>query len=230
MAGILPGPLVSDIRGKVGEVIFQRNQGGNFVRSTYTWEQPDSDEQKAVRDTLKFLQVAWSDSLTELQRTRWRTYAHRWPLPDRWGNYTLTNGYTYFIRVNFYHYLAFADLEFLDPPNTGPLHIPTFTFTADANTDTVTITLPPTSYTPPPQNLRLWIYVSRPAKASLLTCKLGYRYAGTNIYTGTWQTDPWTTPAPWPFAPGEKIFARLIAQDAARGALSRHHRTDTIAT
>lgn len=124
MAVILPGPLAADVRGKLGDIVFTRGQGGAAVRTIGSWVQPDTAAQLATREALAALAVAWSSALSEDQRHRWRTYARANPRPNRWGDLTITNGYCAFIRHNFHAYLATLEIQFPSCPTAPPIHPP----------------------------------------------------------------------------------------------------------
>jgi len=125
MAVFLPGALVADIRGKLADVVFSRGQGGPTVRSVGTWEQPDTDAQLACRSLLASLSTAWSNELSDAQRLAWRTYAHVYPRPNRWGRPTQKNGYLAFIQVNARAYRDSEALVFPDAPTAAPLPLAT---------------------------------------------------------------------------------------------------------
>jgi len=133
MAVIKPGSLVADIRGKVGDNVFSRGQGGASVRSVGTWNQPDTDAQQLTRLILETLAQAWSDLLSEPNRNAWRTYAHRHPRPNRWGTPTQTSGYLAFIRGNFHAYRQAAAIVFPSAPTAPPLHPPHLQVTVQQN-------------------------------------------------------------------------------------------------
>lgn len=130
MAVFVTGGLIADIRGSLGDTTFLRTQGGLTARDRATPANPQTDPQTAVRDALTAVSAAWGTLLTETQRTAWRSYAHQHPRPNRWGQRTLTNGYTRFIALNMHRYRDLSAVAFEDPPQRGPMRIPTFVIRA----------------------------------------------------------------------------------------------------
>jgi len=124
MAVIKTGSIVADIRGKIGDEVYTRGQGGAAVRSIGTWAQPDTDLQLAVRAIMVTLSGAWSSTLSEDQREQWRAYAHANPRPNRWGTLTQTSGYLAFVRHNFHAYREASTIIFPDAPTAPPLYPP----------------------------------------------------------------------------------------------------------
>jgi hypothetical protein len=125
MAVFKHGPLVADIRGKLGDNVFTRSQGGPTIRTVGTWTQPDTDSQVLTREAMAAIAAAWSSTLTNAQRSAWRHYAHANPRPDRWGRLTQTSGYLSFIRHNFHAYIQATALQFPNAPTAPPIHPPT---------------------------------------------------------------------------------------------------------
>ena len=132
MAAIRTGPIVADIRGKVGSSVFSRNSSGAFVRDVGTWTQPDTQAQLDARTVITDLSAAWGTTLTEAQRRAWRQYAAHHPRPNRWGQPTNTSGYNRFIRINAYEYRDDQTIHYPNAPAGPPIHQPTFTFTIQA--------------------------------------------------------------------------------------------------
>jgi len=130
MAVIQPGAMIADMRGSVGDVTFLRTQGGLTARTRNTPANPDTAPQQAVRNTLAAVAASWSADLTASQREGWRSYAHAYPRPNRWGSPTLVNGYTRFIRTNVYRYRELSAIAFPNAPTAPPLHLPAFTIRA----------------------------------------------------------------------------------------------------
>lgn len=81
MAKIKFSSLVSDIRGRVGEVVYSVwKTGVNYVRSTAkSIQNPQSPEQAHVRARLTECAKYWYDTLTQPQRDTWNTYASTLP-------------------------------------------------------------------------------------------------------------------------------------------------------
>ena len=141
MALIKPGSIVADIRGSVGDETYSRNQGGLFVRARAAPANPNTPAQQACRAVITALSQFWSGTLTDQQRSNWRQYAHQHPRANRFGDRTLTNGYTRFIRINFHRSRNDLVVPYVEPPPVPPLWPPETTITAKANPDQVTISV-----------------------------------------------------------------------------------------
>lgn len=124
MAIIKPGSLVADIRGKCGDNVYSRGPGGAMVRSIGVIDSEDTDARAAMRANLEAVAGAWSGTLTQTQRSAWRTYALTNLRPNRWGTPTNHAGFVEFVRHNMHAYRAAGSLQFPDAPTAGPLHPP----------------------------------------------------------------------------------------------------------
>lgn len=168
MAVIKPGSIVADIRGRVGDNVFTRTQGGATVRSVGSWVQPDSDPQVLCRDTIEALSIGWSSTLTAAQRSAWKSYAELYPRPNRWGTLTQSSGYLAYIRHNAYAARTDGGIPYHDAPSAPPLHPPELALTV------------------------------QPSGAIVVTGTLDPNVIGTYLPTGTYNNHPYwsgTVPA-----------------------------------
>lgn len=228
MAVIVPGSIVSDIRGSVGTETYARNQGGLYVRARTTPADPNTGDQQACRAAIAALSQYWSATLTDQQRANWRTYAHQHPQADRFGNPHLVNGYTRFIQVNFPRYRIDVAVAFDDPPLGSPIFPPAFTFTADDSADTVTIDLSFPKYGGGLKCLQMFAYGGPEVNPGRNFYNGPWRYLGTNRYNTSWQFVPWTMAYPWNLTTGQKVFVRMVAQMFDHGELSSSYQTSTV--
>lgn len=228
MAVIVPGSIVSDIRGSVGDETYARNQGGLYVRARTTPADPNTGNQQACRAAMTALSQFWSANLTEQQRHDWRTYARQHPRRDRFGNEHLSNGYTRFIRINFHRYRLEVAVAFPDAPTHPPIHPPLFTFTALAEDKTVTIVVPPDAYDPPSADLELFAYGGDDVNPGVAYYNTPWRYIARNEFNGVWDHDPWTINYPLVLVADHKVYVKLIAQNADTGELSTPYQTSAI--
>lgn len=182
MALITAASIVSDIRGSVATETYSRNQGGLYVKTRKGPTDNTGANRDACRATITALSQAWSGTLNEAQRAAWRKYAHQHPKPDRWGSVHLVNGYTRFIRANFYRYRLDTTIPFADPPDQADLHQPPFTFTAHGAGDTVTIALPPANYDPPWPKLELFAYGGDNVSPGVNFYDYNWRYLARNEF------------------------------------------------
>ena len=230
MAIVRPGNIIVDIRGKVGDTVYSRNNAGPFVRSRIVAPQVPTQLQLDQQALMTALSTAWSGTLTEPQRATWRQYAHQHPRPNRWGNLTAKTGQNAFVRANAYYYRIDQALHFSSAPPAPPLPPPAFTFTADAAADTITIALPPTTFPAPFAGLRLYAFIGEPTVQGVNYFNRSTRYAATNLYVPPWSTSPWTFASPYPIDVGQRVWAFLVAQHETGGQLSNRHSNHQTAT
>ena len=219
MAKILTGPIVSEIRGKIGDVVFARNRGGMFSRRQGIRVQPWSTQQQNVRTYFGQMSAAWNASLTQAQRDGWNALASTLKKNDQLGqaappsgqNLFARLGYPMFVYAEAYLWDAPADLSVQDTPN------PTIS-AATASPQLLTVSLDvPTN----PATMFIF-YATRPRN-------VGVSYFGHGF---TW-FDTATDPQTWPFdvtsnytsvignlLAGKKLALLVRCLNLANGALS----------
>lgn len=231
MAVVKTGSIVTDIRGSVGDETYSRNQGGIYVRTRKGPGGTPTAKQTAITDAMSDLSQAWSDTLTEAQRSSWRQYANEHPRPNRWGTKLCTNGYTRFIAVNFPEYVRTSAILRSSAPTAPPIRPPQFAFTILATGGQITVTLPLTIPLPSTGTFRVYLYVSPWQSQGINYYSAPFQYKSTNLKTsGTWGTSPWNVPVSTPTSGDIKFFARLRAQDTATGAISTIAQANAIQT
>lgn len=231
MANLRTGPLITDLRGSVGDVTFSRNQGGIYAKRRTVMPPSNTVWQQYARSAMEVLSQAWSAYLTDTARQSWRAYAHAWPQRDTWGTPTATNGYTRFVQVNFQFMRLAAQNNYPDPPEysdvltvlpppSGPLSPPQVQASATAGPDSVTVTLPPANYDPAPAGLILYAYQSPGCSAGKSYPSSFRRAASVNSNVPPWDLDPWTWTSPYDLEEGQKLWVRVIAQALGSGEVS----------
>lgn len=235
MASIVLGSIVADIRGKVGSEVYSRNSAGLYVRAVPVWDQPDSDRQLACRAVITALSQAWSDTLTDDQRTDWRKYAHQFPTPNVWGNPVVTNGYLCFVRHNALYYRHFTSMGYADAPTLPPIHQAITTFVVHYDEGEVDVMLPARSTWTQPGYMTAYHFAGQPQNPGVSYYKAPFRYLGYNWATASvWMDNPATyvypptnqaPPAPqWDNATeGQLCWFRTIVQSSSYVALSTAH-------
>lgn len=212
MALIKPGPLVADVRGSVGDVVFARNRGGLYVRNRTFPTQPASAERDLRQAAMTALSQAWSGTLTAAQRKTWTDYGLQHRMPNRLGQLRTLDGLRHFIRCNFQHYRVVAAIKFTAAPPGPPTHAPTFSCTANAAGDYINITLPPTNYTPPPQDIHFYGYAGIEVTQAVNFYNGPWRY-GQYAYWATnhWEPGSLTWSLPYDLTSDKRVFARVVA-------------------
>jgi hypothetical protein len=210
MALIIPGPVVSEIRGSIAGVTFARNKGGQYGRARAIPLNPQTSRQVAVRSAVADLAQYWSNTLTAAQRTAWSLYAANVPIPNSLGQPRNVSGQNMFIRANSLildcggSILAAAPTNFTVGPTVSP------TFTIDSAADTIDITaLPGLSIASP--GVYVFVSASRPQNAGVNFYKSPFQKVfGELALTGTNAPPYEDLPLPYPVAAGQALWLRAI--------------------
>lgn len=222
MATALPGHLVADIRGRVGDVVFTRTRGGLTIRKWLLPDETETDPRKRTRDAHSIIVHAWSGTLTEAQRTAWRTYAAQHPKHNRFGLPMRQSGYCCFVAHNEQWCPTYYPDILPDAPIAEPLPRPYAALSCWSGNGYVTIEWPIASYDPPDAKTHFWAYLGKPANAGVSSYYGPWSYADHNWYDGGWQTNPWRITIPGGIAAGKQIWLRLVAQNYTTRAISTH--------
>ena len=99
MAIINFSPLISEARGKVGDVIFSRNTSGAYVKQYVDPGSPQSGLQLTYQTYYSGVNFSWKN-LTDNQRAAWRAAAEVFPNKNRFGNERKMTGYGLFMKLN----------------------------------------------------------------------------------------------------------------------------------
>jgi len=234
MAILKPGPLAADVRGKLGDIVFTRSQGGPTIRTIGTWTQPDTDAQAECRETLAALAHAWSTTLTNAQRSSWRAYARTNPRPNRWGQPSQQSGYLAFVRHNAHAYRVDQVIHFHQAPAAAGLHQPDVSITIARDTLNAEVIVPPTNYPTPPADLTLYLYSGIPINSGrrhysgpyclwLIISPPDAATPGVVHAPWTWPVHATEPPYTWPVSGTGITRAYAVAQDHATGAMSSRH-------
>lgn len=101
MARITTSALISDIRGKVGGVVFQGGQSGLIVRNKSIPVNRRTLAQTQSKKDLFNIQQEWR-ALTDSQRDDWNLFAATYPVLQKFSTTKTINGQQYFIKYNDY--------------------------------------------------------------------------------------------------------------------------------
>lgn len=122
MAIIKTSALVSEIRGKVGGVVFARNRGGAYVRQFVSPVQAETEARTEARGRLGQISAAW-ETLTDAQRQGWTDYGQAVGTTNALGDTHPISGISAFVRSNSLLMLAGQPMRSLAPdyPLRGPI-------------------------------------------------------------------------------------------------------------
>jgi hypothetical protein len=187
VAVIIPGALISDIRGKVGDVVFERNAGGLYVRSKGTVTQDPSDPRDAARAALELCSFTYRTIVTQTQREGWTAYARAYPDTDRWGHSKVRTGQQAFVSFNFHAALGLGQVWNTLPPTNAPCPKAIVAATIFAAAEVISIATPWDGWTYAPTYQRWFAYQGVPVYATRNYFSSPWRYAGHFTHdTGGW--------------------------------------------
>jgi hypothetical protein len=106
MARIDLSPLVSDVRGKVGDTVFSKWKGTNYIRTRVTPANPNTTAQQNVRDAMARLVSIWQELDADL-KAAW----------DVWGATLQISGFNGFVKKNMTNNIAQGRMYWIAPPN-----------------------------------------------------------------------------------------------------------------
>ena len=98
MARVVMSGLVTDLRGKLGGTVFQKNRWGLFGRNLVIPINRSTADQEKVRELHSHLCKLWG-GLTRNQRSMWRETAKLYPEVRNGKTYVLT-GFLFYMKLN----------------------------------------------------------------------------------------------------------------------------------
>jgi len=142
MAKLLTGPMISEIRGKCGDVVFARNRGGMFSRAQGVRVQPWSTPQISFRTVTHTIGLRWNANLTEQQRLQWNAFAATMAKTDQLRQAAPLSGQNWWFRINVSSYIQGPGYIDEPPPNLEILPAPLITaISATATPQSLLLTL-----------------------------------------------------------------------------------------
>lgn len=100
MAIILPGIMVSEVRNKLGNVVFINGRGGQAVRERVIPSNPNTWKQQLVRSFMTDLSQDWADTLTAPQREQWDAFGEREETKNAFNSKIALSGIASYVRSN----------------------------------------------------------------------------------------------------------------------------------
>lgn len=97
MAKVILGPLVSDIRNKLGGMVFTKSKYGNTIRKRVKPTNPKSTLQVTNRGNFKIASQAW-DALTQTLQAAWVAWAASNSTTDKFGGTKALSANAAFVR------------------------------------------------------------------------------------------------------------------------------------
>lgn len=214
MAVTLPGPLLSDIRGRVADVVFERNAGGLYVRSKGTVTQDPSDPREAASTALAYVSSDYRLYMSAAQRAAWSQYARNWPDVDRWGRTKVRTGQQAFCGMWFHFALAIAEPGPVDAPTTAPLPQTEITGHIDVATQFLHVDTPFPNWPTPAGNEYWWFYQGLPVYATRNYFSSPWRFCYPYLQVAPGWPAPFNVPLIFPVAAGQASWFRVYALQA----------------
>ena len=115
MAKITTGPIVAEIRGKCGDVIFSRNRGSMYSQRVHVRIAPWSATVEYIRTVFALTSTLWNLALSDEQRRAWNELAPTLPHTDKLRQCSPLSGQQLFQKLNMTHQYWFGSY-IPDPP------------------------------------------------------------------------------------------------------------------
>jgi hypothetical protein len=105
MASIKLAPLLTEIRGSVGSLTFQRNKFGITLRQKPITRNQCTPAQQKIKVWVKYIQAAWI-ALTDAQRKQWGDYINYSQASQLRSNNILVSGYNLYLKYQLFRLMA----------------------------------------------------------------------------------------------------------------------------
>lgn len=222
--------LVTAASGSIGGLTASHNRGGQYLRARTIPTNPGSAAQVALRAIFGGLSIAWQ-TLTDLQREAWTTYAIAVPVTDPLGDSMFLTGHQMYVRCNTQRVQAGLARVDDGPVEFSLAALSPVSVLASEATQTLLIVFDNTDGWAIIDDGALLLYPSRQKAPTINFFKGPYRFAGTVLgNTALPPTSPDTTIAvPFEVTEGNKIFARVVAVEPD-GRISAVQRTEGLIT
>lgn len=217
---IFTSPLVAAGSGSLAGITMAHNKGGQYLRRRAIPTNPNSPQQSTVRSHLNSLANLWRNTLTDVQRLSWETYAENVTVLNRLGNPIFLTGLNHYIRSNVPRLQAAMTRIDSAPTiyNLGEFTSPTAIY--DSLNDEVDLTFTVGDDWVNEDDAAMLISGSREQNPTINYFKGPYRYADAILGDSiTPPTSPYTVAMPFPCVVGNRCFL-FIRVTRADGRLS----------
>lgn len=99
MAKIKFSAMLDDARGKMGNIVFAKNRGGNYTRNRVVPFNPQTAAQQTNRALLGTVSAQWG-LLTDIQRQAWELAVPDWAETNIFGDRHAPTGKNLFVAIN----------------------------------------------------------------------------------------------------------------------------------
>lgn len=126
MARVTYSGLITDITGKIGGTVLQKNRSGNIIRvNTLPSKSTTSKQQPVYANNQTFIN-RWQ-SLTLTQQVAWNDFADLYTKVNRFGQTKKQSGFNWFVHINSNRLLTGNSLTNTPPTYLAPVGVDTFT-------------------------------------------------------------------------------------------------------
>lgn len=184
MAKFIPGPTVSEVRGKVGGVVYTRNRYGAIMRTFVKPTVSTTEYATNAKARLSAATQAWQ-GLSASEKLSWGEYAAGNPVMGALGEQQILTGHVAYVGIR--TRMALAGVALLtDPPvGTPPMPLTSLTLTADIGIGDVEVAF---TATPLGATEQLWLKACAVSSSGINYVENLFRYIGT---TPGAQASPW---------------------------------------
>lgn len=231
MAIFKAGSIATEVRGKIGGLVYSRNKGGLYVRSIGVPVQPDSELQAQQRSRMAELMAAWASDLSAAERAAWEVYAANTTWYNSLGDAITLSGSQFFLRTNILRLQCSLPRIDAAPTVAGigsrdPLSLNTIAI-SEADQELSFQTWTPSLWNTSPTS-GLAVFIGKPVNASVNNYAGSYRFAKFVAgATPTPPSAPYTADVPFAVSQGQRVFfyTRMLSAD---GKVSTAQRASAI--
>lgn len=223
--------VYSQVSGSVGGLTYAHNRGGMYARARSLVVNPNTEPQQAIKSAVAFLVDAWSNTLTDVQRGLWETYAFNTPILNKMGDLTKRTGQNMFLRANVARIQSLNEV-IVDAPviyDLGTFTLPSG-LVADASADTIQFAFTTGDAWVSTNDAHLLVYQSRPQNGTRRFFKGPYQLAtAIDGNLAVPPTSPKTFNSLFPLDVGQRVFLKFNLA-SADGRYSDPQRLDVVVT
>lgn len=146
MAKVLTSPLITDVRQKIGGVVFQATAGGLAVRTQKAKSKTAPTATQNTKANYLTALSAWQTTLGPTDRNAWAIFASAHPQSDVFGNPFFLSGFDIFMKYNIPALGAAGSIQ-ISPPSSISVTTPS-SFAASAVSGTQTLQIDSLSNNP----------------------------------------------------------------------------------
>lgn len=215
--------------GKQGGIVWSHGPSGPYVRNRAIPTNPNTSRQTAVRNAVRAIAIAWSNTLSQAQRDAWDTYAATVNWTNRLGQSITLKGIAHYIRSNTPRVQnGIARIDAAPAPDTG-LATAELALVATASEATQDITIDGDALAAWVGEADAWQFYFQGLPQSPGTKFFGSPYRQLRAVPGAGPPPfPQVIPAVFPFQEGNRIWVRSrIAR--GDGRLSEFAQVDFLA-